>query len=929
MQGAVKFSLNQDWRGRFFSVILLCGFAVAGQGATYTVTTTADNGNGSFRQAILNANANSGTNSIIFQISGTPPFTIMLASVLPSITAPVVIDATTQLGFAGKPVIGLNGASTGANAGLRFVAGSSTLRGMAMNHFPAQNIELDSASNSIQGNFIGTDVTGTLALGSGSLSDGIDVKSSGNLIGGTNSGDGNVISGGNNSGIYIANANDNTVQGNLIGVAASGTTSLGNLNNGIVIYGSSSGNVIGGPTAAARNIISGNGASGIFLNSSTAAGNLIQGNFIGTDISGSNALANVAGDGVTLNGAAGNTVSSNLISGNGLAGVSIGGAGATGNVVNGNFIGTDVNGKTSLGNHYQGVNIFGTSGNQIGGTNAGAGNVISGNVQDGILLTESATGNLIQGNLIGLSASGTNALHNGDNGITFSNASSNLVGGTVIGAQNVISGNFYNGIAILTVTDTLNTICGNYIGTDVTGTKAIANTLAGVRIQGCSNMVGGVTAGSGNVISGNGQIGIWLVGSNGSVAGNLVQGNLIGLDTSGINGLANGTAGIGISGAAGNQIGGTTSGARNVISANEGWGIFLITNGASGNQVQGNFIGTDVSGTLARGNLYDGIYLQQAGTNLIGGSVTGAGNLISANSNRGIWLTNSSWNMIQGNFIGTQADGTNALGNVWHGIDIDVNSTNNTIGGAAVGAGNRIAFAQSGYAGVRVRTGALNNLISGNSIFSNGALGIDLSPPDGSANSGVNPIMDCESGIAANAANAGQNFPTLSNVYDGGTITLIRGTMDGKTGKTYALQFFASPVGDSSDYGEGQVFLGQTNVTLGSLCSSNLAIYLPVSVPTGWVMTATATDTANNTSEFSDWVSILPVPSPKMAVTGHNQISISWTNNGGSFALQQTRSLTAPIQWTIVTNVPALINNFLVTTLASTNASVFYRLTPQ
>jgi titin len=908
--------------------MLIYGFAVSSWGATFTVTTNADSGAGSFRQAILDANANSGTNSIVFQISGTPPFTIALASVLPAITAPVVIDATTQPGFTGKPVIELNGAATGGNAGLRFVAGSSTLRGIVMNHFPVQNIELDSASNNIQGNFIGTDVTGAIAHGSGSGSYGIYVESSANLIGGTNIGDGNVISGGNDSGIYLANANNNLIAGNLIGVAASGTTALGNLNNGIVIYGSSSGNEIGGPTAAAQNIISGNGASGIFLNGANASGNLIQGNRIGTDISGSNAIGNAGGDGITLNGAGGNTISSNLISGNGLAGVSIGGTGAVGNLVLGNFIGTDVNGKTSLGNHYQGVAIFNTGGNQIGGTSAGAGNVISGNVQDGILLTESTTGNLVQGNLIGLSASGSNALPNGDNGITFSNASSNTVGGTVFGAQNVISGNSYNGIAILTVTDTLNMVCGNYIGTDVTGTKTIANTLAGVRIQGCSNTIGGVVSGAGNVISGNGQQGVWMVGLNGNATGNLIQGNLIGLNATGTGGLANGNAGIGVSSAAGNQIGGTASGARNVISANAGWGIFMIANGTSGNQVQGNFIGTDLSGTLAHGNLFDGIYMQQANTNFIGGSLPGAGNLISANSFPGIGLTNSSWNIIQGNFIGTKVDGTNALGNGNHGIDIGANSTNNQIGGTNAGAGNRIAFAPSAYAGVRVRTGAFNNLISGNSIFSNGALGIDLSPPDGSASSGVNPIMDCETGIAANAANAGQNFPTLSDAYSGNLLR-IRGTMDGKAGKTYALQFFASPSGNLSGYGEGQVFLGQTNITLGSTCSSNLTAYLLVSVPAGWVVTATATDAANNTSEFSGWVSVIPMPPLQMAFPNRSQVSLSCTNNGGNFALQQTFSLTPPIQWIMVTNVPTLINNFMVTTLASTNGSVFYRLIAQ
>jgi hypothetical protein len=153
--------------------------------------------------------------------------------------------------------------------------------------------------------------------------------------------------------------------------------------------------------------------------------------------------------------------------------------------------------------------------------------------------------------------------------------------------------------------------------------------------------------------------------------------------------------------------------------------------------------------------------------------------------------------------------------------------------------------------------------------------------------------------------------------------------MDGKTGKTYALEFFASPSGDSSGYGEGQVFLGQTNVTLGSTCSSNLTVYLPVSEPAGWAVTATATDAANNTSEFSNWVSILPVPPLQMAMPNHSQISLSWTNNGGGLALQQTFSLTPPIQWTMVTNVPVLINNFLVATLAPTNGGVFYRLIAQ
>jgi titin len=908
---------------------LLCVWlgASLSRGATFTVTTTADSGAGSLRQAILDTDTNSGPNNIGFQISGTPPFTITPLTVLPAVGNPTVIDGTTQNGFTNAPVIELSGASAGANAaGLRLLSGFSTVRGLAINRFSAQGIVLNGPSNVIQGNCIGTDVTGTLARGNASY--GLGVNSSGNLVGGTNAGNGNVISGGNDTGIYIFNTSANTIQGNLIGVTAAGTNALGNVNNGVVLD-KSSGNWIGGTNSGARNVVSGNGQSGIYLNGSAATGNAIQGNYLGTDISGSLVVSNAA-DGITLNGAPGNTMGGatagggNVISGNGFAGVSINGGGASNNLVWGNLIGTDMAGKTALGNKNAGVAVSAAAGNQLGGTNSAAGNVISGNTQDGIFLTDGATGNLIEGNLIGLSAAGTNAIPNGFNGISLSGAGSNLIGGGAADARNVISGNAKNGVGILGLSDSGNVVLGNYIGLDVTGHKAVANTLAGVRIQGCSNVVGGVATGRGNVISGNGQQGVWLVGTNGNVTGNMIQGNLIGLDVTGANSLGNGDAGVGITSAANNQVGGTTAGTRNVLSANGGEGIFLNGAGTTNNVVQGNYIGTDATGMTEHGNVYEGITVQDAITTQIGGTAPGAGNLISANNNRGILLANASGNVLQGNFIGTKADGSTTMGNVFHGIDIDVDSTNNTVGGSATGAGNRIAFAQSIYAGVRVRNGAMNNLISGNAIFSNGALGIDL------GNNGVNTIYDCESGVPAAAANAGQNFPVLANAYSGSG-TRIRGTLDSSPDKTYLLQFFASPAGDSSGYGEGQVFLGQTNFTLGAMCSSNFTVFLPVSVPANWVVTATATSPANNTSEFSAWVPVVPVPLLQLAFsrTNQSQISLSWTNNGGSFGLEQTDNLSPPLQWTTVVSTPALTNGFYLVAIPTTNATTFYRLTAQ
>ena len=847
--------------GLIFTCRVACGI-------NFVVTTTADNVAGSLRQAINNANASPGQNTISFQISGTAPFIIAPSSPLPPIANQTTIDATTQPGYVNTPVVVLNGASSGSGSiGLQLNSAFCTVKGLVINQFSVQGMVLNSVSNVIQGNYIGTDATGTSTSGNGDV--GLWIKSAGNLIGGTNAGNGNLISGGNKSGIYILSGGNNTIQGNWIGLGAGGTGALGNNNYGILINGSG-GNLVGGAVPAARNILSGNGVSGIYLTGGGAAGNLIQGNYVGTDVSGGIAVGNAA-DGITVIGAPGNLINSNVISGNGEFGVSVSGGGAVSNVITGNNVGTDVTGKLALGNAGNGVILFSGAGqNWIGGTNAGAGNLISGNVQNGVALVGGANQNVIQGNLIGLSAAGTSALANGYNGVSLNGASSNLIGGTVAAAHNVISGNGYNGVGILLVTDVLNTVAGNFIGTDLTGTKAIGNVLAGVRIQACSNLVGGVTAASGNVISGNGQQGIFLVGINGNAIGNVVQGNLIGLNAAGANSLGNGNVGIGISSAAASQIGGAAAGARNVISGNGNNGIFLLGAGTAANVIQGNYIGTDQTGTLARGNVQDAIFVQDANNNQIGGSAAGAGNLLSGNNanggnsgNNGIYLTNASWNfiqgnrigtdvsgtsnlgnswnaiymqnansnqiggavagagnllsangregidlvsasgnVIQGNFIGTKADGTNALGNALHGIDLDVGSTNNTVGGTATGAGNHIAFTQTSlYSGVRVRNGATNDLISANSIFSNAELGIDL------GTYGVTPNLDCESGVAANAANAGQNFPVITNVGSG-SITRVRGTFDSAPNRTYLLQFFASAKGNSLNYGEGQLFLG-------------------------------------------------------------------------------------------------------------------------
>lgn len=915
------FLCRRAGRNRLARLLAAGGVAAAqcGLAATFTVSNVNDSGPGSLRQAILDANAANDLDTIIFRIPGTGHHTISLLAALPAITDPVVIDGTTQPGYIDIPIIELNGAAVPSSDGLRLATGNTTVRGLVINSCAGAGIHIVApwGTNTVQGNFIGTDASGTLSLGNGG-SGGIWIEGSpGNLIGGTNAADRNLISGNQGPGVYLLNCSGNTIQGNLIGMSLVGTIALGNGNNGVTVY-NAPGNLVGGMVAAARNIISGNAGSGLYLYGAGATSNLVWGNYIGTDVSGSLALGN-GGDGVTAQGAGGNTIggvaagAGNLLSGNFQGGVGLKGAGANGNLVQGNLIGTDASGRLALGNAFSGITVFVGNSNLVGGITAAARNLVSANKLSGIYITTNAIGNVVQGNFIGLDITGAHALGNATNGVSIDSASANSVGGTIPGARNVISGNGNYGLEIFGTAATGNLIQGNTIGPDVTGQSRLANQHSGIHIQSPGNVVGGVASGAGNLISGNGEDGILLDGIN--AANNVLQGNLIGTVAGGTNGLGNGRAGIGISGAPGNTIGGVAANAGNLISANGDAGVYLIAGGASGNLIQGNTIGTDVTGTVALGNTYEGIYLERAPTNTIGGAAPGAGNLISANHTRGIWLTNASWNLIQGNWIGTARDGLGALGSVFHSVECEIGAANNLIGGAGA-AGNRIAFAQTIYAGVRIRNGSTNNAILGNAIFSNGGLGIDLGAY------GVNPNIACGAGTGANQA---QNYPVLGQAVTG-TSTGIRGTLNSEPGSAYLLQFFANPIGDPSGYGQGHIYLGQTTVITSNDCSANFVVTLPNPVPLGYVIAATATDSANNTSEFSADVPVSSVPVLSISPAANQQVTLAWPSTASGFVLKQTGSLAPVIQWTPVTNPPVPINGQFVVTLPTSAGSRFYVL---
>jgi hypothetical protein len=242
----------------------------------FLVNTTADSGPGSLRQAILDADAATGPGFINFAI-GTGTQTINLASPLPALTEPVLLDGTSQPGYAGVPLIELDGAGAGPGAdGLVITAGGTVVQGLVINRFALAGIDVQNSGGAIiQGNYIGTDVTGTMVLGNGV---GVSLESSNNTIGGTAAGAGNVISGNRDDGIFISGSSTgNVIEGNLIGADATGRVNVGNANNGVYLL-NSSGNVVGGTGDGAANTIAFNGNDGVLVD--TGSGNGIRHNAI-------------------------------------------------------------------------------------------------------------------------------------------------------------------------------------------------------------------------------------------------------------------------------------------------------------------------------------------------------------------------------------------------------------------------------------------------------------------------------------------------------------------------------------------------------------------------------------------------------------------------------------------------------------------------
>jgi hypothetical protein len=659
--------------------------------ATFTVSTLADGGAGSLRQAILDANAAPGADAIDFTVAGT---ILITNGSLPTVTGPVNIDGRTAPGFAGSPVVAIDFHGFG---GLIFGTGAadSTLRSTADVNASGPGIILEGRRIVIAGNYVGVGLDGTTKAGNTGNGIEIHASSSGDTIGGTGADDANVISGNGGNGIAIVGAARNSVVANFIGTDKTGTVAVGNLDNGILITGGATGNTIGGTTAVPQftikptdgNVISGNGGDGVLITARSQF-NTLSGNFIGVDLSGKVSLGNTQ-DGVAIVNADNNSligtfrndqpfVFFNVIGGNGGNGLRIDNSDNT--IVHANFFGLGVDNQTPVGNALNGTLVEGNSANTTYGGVIPLGNVTAANGQNGVAVQDTASGFLSFNTFSGIGAFTTQTgIGNHNDGFLITSTGSGIVL-----KVNVVSQNDVNGVEITGRAHGVQLV-QTLIGTSTNGGSAMPNGGDGVHIGGHAfgNVVGGVQ-------------------TNFSVA------------------------------------------PRNLISGNNGNGVAVVDH-ARDNRINFGYIGTDFSGTTALPNHGDGIFIGPgtSGTR-IGSRDPNLFTLVSGNAGHGIEMQGSTGNSVIGTAIGVDLTGAVPLPNGGSGVSI-TGSSNNAIGSTKAGGGDTIAYNLG--SGVTVISGS-GNTIRGNSIHSNLVLGIDLGP---AGNPGVTaPVLTSAAPLPGN-----------------------------------------------------------------------------------------------------------------------------------------------------------------------------------
>ncbi len=807
----------------------------------------------------------------------------------------------------------------------------------------------------IAGNLIGLDSSAALPTGNntggiyiGAAAANVRIGTDGN--GTSDALERNIISANNGNGITVADAPALTISGNYIGTTANGDGALPNLGSGVDVSGAAATVTVGissGGSAAQGNLISGNGTNGISITG--GQGHVIAGNYIGVNVKGLSALPNGSrgvsvrdsldmrigtdGDGLT------DELEKNLISANGFYNVAVTGTTTVGTVIAGNWIGLDASGAAALPNPSgtdTGIGILsGAQKTRIGSDNGDKLelNVISGNSAAGIFLLDQS-GTVIQGNIIGLSAPSTKGSAKVPNGSGILVAAPDklpfMSGPALIGTDgdgiydveesNLIAGNTGDGIHIEAGAG--HTIAGNFIGTDRDSAADLGNGGDGIQLTrsaGTLTVIG--TNGDGlsdllerNIISGNGEFGVYIATDSITVSG-----NFIGTDQTGATALPNGQGGVLVFNSSYERIGVNSDGSAgetnegNLISGNNGPGVQLT--GGVQSWVSGNRIGTSVNGLTALHNHF-GVYVEGTAVGQVIGvwpdGVSDAleGNQISGNEGPGIFVSQTAATQILGNNIGLGSDRLTVVENTNDGIYLQ-NTQNiligqNTNGGRNLISGNHFNGIQlsGGNTGARIEGNRIGTNGAGNAHLGNGDNGIritgSIKPAGGPAvpapltliqnnyirfNTGDGVLVDQGAGnghkIIANSfggngelaidlgpddevtlndagdpdsgANGLQNFPIIQLAYFPSTDTVrISGTLNSTPLTQFDLYFSTANTPDPSGYGEGGGYW-PTGSTVTTDSSGNASF----DVTLGWTpgvtaswFTAIAVAPDGSTSEF-------------------------------------------------------------------------------